>query len=286
MSNTKVVYINSPYILTPVPTLYDYSSPRYDQQHVFDLSVTYDLNLWPKILKIILHNEDSTSNMYVKFQNNRIKTVLCRARSRMRTEPDRQTHRQREHYSLSARLIIQIRDNAMLVSDNRHIHVTYTSNIIELVTWSHSAVFVIIPSYYQPIKRDAFNWNMILVSDILTYLVLTCNEFKNYYLCVDISYMYIEWFFTQVHEGMPINRLSFDKVVFYVRSTYYYLSTSPFKELNNCLFSRKLNVMFVMHITTLIKRYYVQYNRRSSVDSLPPGSVYYAPPPCNHKTTY
>ena len=51
--------------MTPVPTLYDYSSPRYDQKHVFDLSVTYDLDLWRKILKIILHNEDSTSNMYV-----------------------------------------------------------------------------------------------------------------------------------------------------------------------------------------------------------------------------
>ena len=61
MSNTKVVYINFPYILTQVPTL-------------SDLSVTYDLDRWPKILKIILHNEDSTSNMYMKFQNNRIKT--------------------------------------------------------------------------------------------------------------------------------------------------------------------------------------------------------------------
>ena len=45
MSNTKVVYINFPDIVTPVPTLYDYLSPIYDQQHVFDLSVTYDLNL-------------------------------------------------------------------------------------------------------------------------------------------------------------------------------------------------------------------------------------------------
>ena len=68
MSNTKVVYINFPYILTPVPTLY--SSPKYDQKQIFDLSVTYDLDLWTKILKIILHNENSTSNMYVKFQNN------------------------------------------------------------------------------------------------------------------------------------------------------------------------------------------------------------------------
>ena len=92
--------INFPYILTPVPTLYDYSSPIYDQTHVFDLSVTstltFDLKFWG-------HNEDSTSNMYVKFQNNRIKTVVCRARSGLRTEP--QTHRQREQYSLSARLI-------------------------------------------------------------------------------------------------------------------------------------------------------------------------------------
>ena len=35
MSNTKVVYINFPYILTPFPTLYDYSSPRYDQKHLY-----------------------------------------------------------------------------------------------------------------------------------------------------------------------------------------------------------------------------------------------------------
>ena len=46
--------------------------------------------------------------MYVKFQNNWMKTVVCRARSGLRTEPqtDGQTHRQREHYSLSARLMI------------------------------------------------------------------------------------------------------------------------------------------------------------------------------------
>ena len=99
MSNTKIVYMNFPYILIPVPTLHDYSS--------FDLSVIYDLDLWLKILKIILHNEDSTSNMYVKFQINRIETVVCRARSGLRTEPqtDRQTDTQRQHYSLSVRLI-------------------------------------------------------------------------------------------------------------------------------------------------------------------------------------
>ena len=97
MSNTKVVYI-----LTPVPTLYDYSSPRYDQKHVFDLSITYDLDLWPKI---ILHNEDSTSNMYVQFQSNRIKTVVCRAISGLRAEPQTDTYSEREHYSLSARII-------------------------------------------------------------------------------------------------------------------------------------------------------------------------------------
>ena len=39
-------------------------------KHVFDLSVIYDLDLWPKIL-----------------QNNRLKTVVCRARSGLRTEP-------------------------------------------------------------------------------------------------------------------------------------------------------------------------------------------------------
>ena len=44
-------------------------------------TLTFDLDLWT------LHNEDSTSNMYVKFQNNRIKTAVCRARSGLRTEP-------------------------------------------------------------------------------------------------------------------------------------------------------------------------------------------------------
>ena len=98
MPNTKVVYIN-------FPTLRLFVSEIWPVTRV-DLSVTYDLDLWPKILKIILHNEDSTSNMYVKFQNNRLKTVVCRARSGLRTEPhtQRETHRQREHYSLSARL--------------------------------------------------------------------------------------------------------------------------------------------------------------------------------------
>ena len=78
------------------------SSPIYDQKHVFYLSVTYDLDLWPKILKIILHNEHSTSNMYVKFQNNRIETVVCRARSGLRTD----TQTPWTLYSLSARLIM------------------------------------------------------------------------------------------------------------------------------------------------------------------------------------
>ena len=46
--------------------------------------------------------------MYVKVQSNRIKFVVCRARSRLRTDPqtDRQTDIQREHYSLCARVNI------------------------------------------------------------------------------------------------------------------------------------------------------------------------------------
>ena len=66
-SQTKMSNANFPDILTPFPTHYDYSSPRYDQKHVFDLSVTYHLDLWPKILKIILHDVDFTFNIYVKF---------------------------------------------------------------------------------------------------------------------------------------------------------------------------------------------------------------------------
>ena len=75
MSNTKVVYIHYLYILTPVPTLYVYSSPICDQKHVFDLSEQTDQNcgVWSKIM------------------------IADRA-------TDRQTHRQREHYGLSARL--------------------------------------------------------------------------------------------------------------------------------------------------------------------------------------
>ena len=73
-----------------------------------------DLRPWPKSLKIILHNEDSTSNMYVKFQNNQIQTVVCRARSELRTEP--QTDRQTDNVNKRINKCKSLRDVGLFFS--------------------------------------------------------------------------------------------------------------------------------------------------------------------------
>ena len=65
MPNTKVVGIIFPYILTPIPNLYDHSFPRYGQ-------ITF-LTFRPKILKIFVSHGVPIRNMYAKFHNDRLR---------------------------------------------------------------------------------------------------------------------------------------------------------------------------------------------------------------------
>ena len=107
MPNTKVVGIIFPYILTPIPNLYDHSFPRYGQ--VFNLSATYDLDLWPKILKIFVSHGVPIRNMYAKFHNDRLRNYTLRYYTLKFCEntdkqTNKQTHRQTDrhgHYNTS-----------------------------------------------------------------------------------------------------------------------------------------------------------------------------------------
>ena len=58
MPNTKVVGIIFPYILTPIPNLYDHSFPRYGQTTFLTFrrptTLTFDLKFW-KYLSVTVH---------------------------------------------------------------------------------------------------------------------------------------------------------------------------------------------------------------------------------------
>ena len=73
--------------------------------NVFNLSATYDLDLWPKILKIFLSHGVPIRNMYAKFHNDRLRngwdiTLWNFAKTRTNKHTDRQTDRH-GHYNTS-----------------------------------------------------------------------------------------------------------------------------------------------------------------------------------------
>ena len=64
--------------------------------NVFNLSATYDLDLWPKILKIFVSHGVPIRNMYAKFHNDRLRngwdiTLWNFAKTRTNKHTDRQT---------------------------------------------------------------------------------------------------------------------------------------------------------------------------------------------------
>ena len=89
-----------PYILTPIPNLYDHSFvPEIWPNNVFNLSATYDLDLWPKILKIFVSHGVPIRNMYAKFHNDRLRngwdiTLWNFAKTRTNKHTHKQTHKQ------------------------------------------------------------------------------------------------------------------------------------------------------------------------------------------------
>ena len=103
MPNTKVVGIIFPYILTPIPNLYDHSFPRYGQITFLTFRRTYDLDLWPKILKIFVSHGVPIRNIYAKFHNDRLRNgwditlwnfAKTRTNKHTNTHTNKQTHTQ------------------------------------------------------------------------------------------------------------------------------------------------------------------------------------------------
>ena len=67
--------------------------PEIWPNNVFNLSATYDLDLWPKILKIFVSHGVPIRNMYAKFHNDRLRDdwdiTLCNfAKTRTNTQTD------------------------------------------------------------------------------------------------------------------------------------------------------------------------------------------------------
>ena len=84
-----------PHILTPIPNLF----PEIWPNNVFNLSATYDLDLWPKILKIFVSHGVPIRNMYAKFHNDRLRngwdiTLWNFAKTRTNKHTNTQTHKQ------------------------------------------------------------------------------------------------------------------------------------------------------------------------------------------------
>ena len=95
MPNTKVVGIIFPY--TNPESLRPFV-PEIWPNNVFNLSATYDLDLWPKILENICHGVP-IRNMYAKFHNDRLRngwdiTLWNFAKTRTNKHTHKQTHRQ------------------------------------------------------------------------------------------------------------------------------------------------------------------------------------------------
>ena len=73
--------------------------PEIWPNNVFNLSATYDLDLWPKILKIFVSHGVPIRNMYAKFHNDRLRngwdiTLWNFAKTRTNKHTHKQTHRQ------------------------------------------------------------------------------------------------------------------------------------------------------------------------------------------------
>ena len=70
--------------------------PEIWPNNVFNLSATYDLDLWPKILKIFVSHGVPIRNMYAKFHNDRLRngwdiTLWNFAKTRTNTQTHKQT---------------------------------------------------------------------------------------------------------------------------------------------------------------------------------------------------
>ena len=73
--------------------------PEIWPNNVFNLSATYDLDLWPKILKIFVSHGVPIRNMYAKFHNDRLRngwdiTLWNFAKTRTNTQTHKQTNTQ------------------------------------------------------------------------------------------------------------------------------------------------------------------------------------------------
>ena len=73
--------------------------PEIWPNNVFNLSATYDLDLWPKILKIFVSHGVPIRNMYAKFHNDRLRNgwdirLWNFAKTRTNTQTNTQTHKQ------------------------------------------------------------------------------------------------------------------------------------------------------------------------------------------------
>ena len=73
--------------------------PEIWPNNVFNLSATYDLDLWPKILKIFVSHGVPIRNMYAKFHNDRLRngwdiTLWNFAKTQTNKQTHKQTHKQ------------------------------------------------------------------------------------------------------------------------------------------------------------------------------------------------
>ena len=70
--------------------------PEIWPNNVFNLSATYDLDLWPKILKIFVSHGVPIRNMYAKFHNDRLRNgwdITLWNFAKTRTNTDKHTHK-------------------------------------------------------------------------------------------------------------------------------------------------------------------------------------------------
>ena len=145
MPNTKVVGIIFPYILTPIPNLYDHSFPRYGQITFLTFrrptTLTFDLKFW-KYLSVTVYPYVICMPSFIMIGWEMAEILhfeILRKHGQTNTQTNKQTHKQTNtqtnrhgHYNTSPSpyggeviiLIIMLAWNGFIWIVQHHLHTT------------------------------------------------------------------------------------------------------------------------------------------------------------------
>ena len=147
-----------PYILTPIPNLYDHSFPRYGQITFLTFrrptTLTFDL----KFMKIFVSHGLPIRNMYAKFHNDRLRngwdiTHWNFAKTRTNKHTHKHTNKQTDRQTWALQYLALPLWGARLLSSY------YSSHLIFKTTWKN----YVWQNYELPKHKQYLIWTSIWV---------------------------------------------------------------------------------------------------------------------------